>query len=99
MYPSIFILKATVCHACITLPQPTHNHLLQARLGSLATETAALREDNEVLTHLLVETKVLYAEQLSKAFTYPYHQLVKSKRVSVCVQYRTMQIISFHASS
>ncbi|GAX82274.1 hypothetical protein CEUSTIGMA_g9703.t1 [Chlamydomonas eustigma] len=36
---------------------------LQARLSSLASETAALREDNQVLTSLLVETKVLYAEQ------------------------------------
>ena len=36
------------------------------RLGSLATETAALREDNEVLTHILVETKVLYAELQSE---------------------------------
>ena len=67
--------RQSIMPALCPTPNP-HYLLLQARLGSLATETAALREDNEVLTHLLVETKVLYAEQLSKAFPYLHHPLV-----------------------
>lgn len=66
----------TLCSSCLVFLATTHfkrltcapycPHTLQFRLGALATETAALREDNEVLTRLLVETKVQHAETQSE---------------------------------
>eukprot|EP00955_Chlamydomonas_euryale_P020483 217228-Chlamydomonas_euryale.AAC.2 len=39
---------------------------LRARLGSVASEAAALREDNESLTRLLIETKMSFAQSESE---------------------------------